>query len=439
MRAPSVVAAALALASGALAGKVRYLGVAIPGIDFGCDIDGSCPTDTSSVPLLSYKGGDGAGQMKHFAEDDGLNVFRISATWQFVLNNTVDGELDELNWGSYNKVIDACLETGAYCMVDMHNFARYNGGIIGQGGVSDDIFVKLWVQIAEYYRDNDKIIFGLMNEPHDLDVKLWAQTCQKVVTAVRKAGATSQMILLPGTNFASVGTYVSSGSADALAAVTNPDGSTDLLYFDVHKYLDINNSGSHVECTTDNVQAFEDFAAWLRQNKRQAIISETGASMDPSCMTDFCAQNKAISENSDVYIGFVGWGAGSFDTTYILTLTPLGEPGNYTDNKLMIECILDQFTLDPKYAPTPSPISTAAKETPAPTSTTRGGAPSSTNPIFREETAAPSTSANPVTKPSPETSNATGDGESAAPSGARALTGSLLLTVAAFCYMLMAF
>lgn len=77
MRATSAFAAALALASGAAAGKMRYLGVAIPGIDFGCDIDGSCPTDTSSVPLLSYKGGDGAGQMKHFAEDDGLNVFRI--------------------------------------------------------------------------------------------------------------------------------------------------------------------------------------------------------------------------------------------------------------------------------------------------------------------------------------------------------------------------
>lgn len=442
MRATSAFAAALALASGAAAGKMRYLGVAIPGIDFGCDIDGSCPTDTSSVPLLSYKGGDGAGQMKHFAEDDGLNVFRISATWQFVTNNTVDGKLDELNWGSYNKVIDACLVTGAYCMIDMHNFARYNGGIIGQGGVDDDVFVNLWVQIAKYYEKNDKIIFGLMNEPHDLDVNIWAQTCQKVVTGIRKAGATSQMILLPGTNFASVGTYVSSGSADALAAITNPDKSTDLLYFDVHKYLDINNSGSHVLCTTDNVQAFEDFATWLRDNKRQAIISETGASMDPSCMTDFCAQNKAISANSDVYIGFVGWGAGSFDTTYILTLTPLGEPGNYTDNKLMEQCILDQFTLDSKYAPTPTSISTATEtgtSTPTPNSSSTGGSPASTTPSAEKQTPSPSSKANPVNDPSSDTNNSSKDGKSAAPSGAKAMTGSLLLTGAAFGYMLIAF
>ncbi|KAM0520751.1 hypothetical protein ACHAPE_003152 [Trichoderma viride] len=447
MRPTSALAAALALASGALAGKIRYLGVAIPGIDFGCDIDGSCPTDTSSVPLLDYKGGDGAGQMKHFAEDDGLNVFRISATWQFVTNNTVDGKLDELNWGSYNKVIDACLVTGAWCMIDMHNFARYNGGIIGQGGVEDEVFVNLWVQIAKYYEKNDKIIFGLMNEPHDLDVNIWAQTCQKVVTAIRQAGATSQMILLPATNFASVGSYVDSGSAAALGAITNPDKSTDLLYFDVHKYLDINNSGSHVECTTDNVQAFEDFATWLRDNKRQAIISETGASMDPSCMTDFCAQNKAISANSDVYIGFVGWGAGSFDTNYILSLTPSGEPGNYTDNKLMDQCILDLFTMDSKYAPTPTSVSTAAEtgtSTPTPDPSSTGGkSPSSTTPSADKQTPSSSPKANPVNDPSSDTNNSSKDGnkdgKSAAPSGAKALSGSLLLTGAAFGYMLMAF
>lgn len=90
MRPTSALAAALALASGALAGKIRYLGVAIPGIDFGCDIDGSCPTDTSSVPLLSYKGGDGAGQMKHFAEDDGLNVFRICECPMSHIQSSID-------------------------------------------------------------------------------------------------------------------------------------------------------------------------------------------------------------------------------------------------------------------------------------------------------------------------------------------------------------
>lgn len=61
-------------------------------------------------------------------------------------------------------------------------------------------------------------------------------------------------------------------------------------------------------------------------------------------MEKFCAQNKYISENTDVFVGFVGWAAGSFDSTYVLSLTPTGSPGDYTDNKLMKQCILDVFS-----------------------------------------------------------------------------------------------
>lgn len=91
-----------------------------------------------------------------------------------------------------------------------------------------------------------------MNEPHDVpDINAWAATVQAVVTAIRNVGATTQIILLPGNNWTSAGTYVSSGSAAALGAVTNPDGSVTNLVFDVHKYLDSDNSGTHAECTTD--------------------------------------------------------------------------------------------------------------------------------------------------------------------------------------------
>jgi endoglucanase len=165
-------------------------------------------------------------------------------------------------------------------------------------------------------------------------------------------------------------------------------------------------------------------------------------------MTDFCAQNKAISANSDVYIGFVGWGAGSFDTSYILSLTPSGEPGKYTDNELMNQCILDQFTLDSKYAPTPTSVSTTAAETTTSTptesasgtSTNSNGSPSSTTPSpDKQSSPSPSGKGDPVNNPSTDTSNSSKDGKSAAPSGAKALTGSLLLTFTAFCYMLVAF
>ena len=82
-----------------------------------------------------------------------------------------------------------------------------------------------------------------MNEPHDIpDINAWADSVQAAVTAIRNAGATSQLILLPGNNWTSAETFVSNGSGAALSQVTNPDGSIDKLIFDVHKYLDYDNS-----------------------------------------------------------------------------------------------------------------------------------------------------------------------------------------------------
>lgn len=246
-------------------------------------------------------------------------------------------------------------------MIDIHNFARWNGGIIGQGGPTDDQFVGLWTQLASKYAANSKVVFELMNEPHDLDINIWAQTCQKVVNAIREAGATSQMILLPGTNFDSAATLVSSGSAESLLGIINPDGTTDGLLLDVHKYLDVDNSGTHSECVSDNTAAFATVADFLRQKGRQAIVSETGASSAKSCMTAFCSQNAFINANSDVFIGLVAWAAGSFSSSYLLSLTPSKQGSGLVDNALAAQCVVRTW-LDATDvpAPPPSPVTTVA-------------------------------------------------------------------------------
>ncbi|KAI0527941.1 endoglucanase 2 [Xylaria bambusicola] len=315
--------------------KVQFLGVAIAGGDFGCQIDGTCPPESAQLPL-----NDGPNQMNHFVKEDGVNLLRIPTSWQFLVNGQLGSDLDASKLSQYDQLVQSCLDTGAYCMIDIHNFARWNGQIIGQGGPTDEQFASFWGQLAGNYATSDKIIFELMNEPHDLDVGIWAQTCQKAVTAIREAGATSQMILLPGTNFDSAATLVSSGSADALLAITNPDGSTDNLLLDIHKYLDEDNSGTHAACTTDNVDAFTTVAEYLRTKGRKGFISETGASSDASCIPAFCAQNTFINTNSDVFTGLVAWGAGSFSTSYVLSLTPTNQNGRLVDSTLMTQCVL---------------------------------------------------------------------------------------------------
>ncbi|OAG10577.1 cellulase-domain-containing protein [Paraphaeosphaeria sporulosa] len=326
--ASSTVSTAKAAAATSSSGKTQYAGVNIAGFDFGCYTDGSCGGSYSDP------GANGIAQMKHFATDDKLNVFRLPIGWQHLLNNVLGGSIDATVGAAYDKLVQGCLATGALCVIDLHNYARWNGAIVGQGGPTDAQFADVWSKLATKYASQKNIAFGLMNEPHDLTMSTWATSVQAAVTAIRKAGATSQMILLPGTDYTSAGTFVAN-SGPALLKVTDSDGTTSKLIFDVHRYLDSDNSGTNAECVTDHVaDTFVPLATWLRTNKRQAILSEVGGGNTASCQTDVCAAIASLNQNSDVYLGYIGWSAGAFDTSYVLSLTPNGS----ADQALLTKC-----------------------------------------------------------------------------------------------------
>ncbi|KAH8201801.1 hypothetical protein TruAng_004065 [Truncatella angustata] len=303
-------------------GKVNFAGVNIAGFDFGMATTGV--QDLSQVVDESV---DGVTQIKHFVNDDKFNIFRLPTGWQFLLAGNLGGTLDLTNFGKYDTLVQGCLATGSHCIIDIHNYARWESGIIGQGGPTDDQFVNLWTQLATKYKYQSRVVFGIMNEPHDLMLSTWVATVQKVVAAIRGAGATSQMILLPGTDYTSAGNFISNGSGAALMAVTNPD----------------DNSGSHVECVTDNIDAtFAPLATWLRTNRRQAFLSETGGGNVASCGTYMCQQLAYINQNNDVYLGWTSWSAGGFAASwnYILTEVPNGSNDQY----LVRQCFVPAWT-----------------------------------------------------------------------------------------------
>ena len=145
-----------------------------------------------------------------------------------------------------------------------------------------------------------------MNEPHDIpDLQTWADSVQAAVNAIRTAGATSQLILIPGSIYSSA-QALPTEAGPYLLKVTDPAGGTDKLIFDgkanisigipleltdtsylVHKYLDSDNSGTHADCVTDNVSVLQTLVQWLQENgNRQALLSETGGGNTASCETE---------------------------------------------------------------------------------------------------------------------------------------------------------
>jgi endoglucanase len=127
-------------------------------------------------------GNDGAGQMRHFVNDDGFNMFRLPVGWQYLLNNAL-GPVNQANLNEYDTLVQACLGTGAHCIIDIHNYARWNGAvscsllscclklsllissgrsqIIGQGGPTNAQFASTWSTIAAKYANSPKVVFGV--------------------------------------------------------------------------------------------------------------------------------------------------------------------------------------------------------------------------------------------------------------------------------------
>ncbi|KAG2132687.1 glycoside hydrolase family 5 protein [Suillus bovinus] len=296
----AVVSTTTVLVHAKTSAPLRFAGVNIAGFDFGCGTDGTCVASGAVPPIHQLSGIDGLGQMQHFVKD-GYNVFRLPVGWQYLTNDKMTGVLDKTQFAKYNMLVSDCLSTGAYCEIDIHNYARYNGQIIGQGGPSNKIFAELWSNIASHWKNETRVIFGVMNEPHDIpNITAWAASVQSAVTAIREAGAKTQIILLPGTDWASAKTFVSSGSAKALSRVHNPDGTYTNLVMDVHEYLDSDGSGTNAECVTNDIEdAWAPLTTWLRANGRHALNTETGGGNVNSCVSYMSQQIRYQAAQSD--------------------------------------------------------------------------------------------------------------------------------------------
>ncbi|KAK5027370.1 hypothetical protein LTS07_006972 [Exophiala sideris] len=344
--------------------RVRYGGVNIAGFEFGSYDTCGILTAQPYVDPTNF-----VAQIKHFVHDDGLNAFRLPVSWQYLINQ-YDGDslgtnkLDSSNFATYDELVQGCLDAGAsLCIIDIHNYARFNGYIIGQDGPSAAQFASLWSQIATKYASESRVAFGLMNEPHDescnsadggvMNIDIWAATLQTVVNAIRSAGATSQSIIMPGKGWTHSITYLDAsgdGSGPALMGIMDPAGGTSKLVFEVHEYLDSNNAGGSSDCVTNNIDSsygrggLQNLADYLRSNGRVAMITESGGLNNANCAIYLCQELSFLANNTDVFLGYTTWAAGGFDSSYELTETPTLSGSTWTDTSLVQACVAKCFT-----------------------------------------------------------------------------------------------
>lgn len=265
--------------SGGEFGKCPTREIQRQGIDIILGVWSADATPGTGLPGafgVDYKFIDEAGVDVH-VDQNHLNLFRIA----FLLERMappatgLGKTFNETHFDYFKRAVDYVTVTkGAYAILDPHNYMRYNdpssqpysGSVIGN--TSDPTaattaqFGEFWGELAGRFADNEKVIFGLMNEPHDMATSLVLANNQAAIDAIRAAGA-SNLVIMPGNSWTGGHAWAqgSDPSSALLHTFADPLNNTAI---DIHEYLDVDYSGSHSECVSDAATNLADVTAWLK-------------------------------------------------------------------------------------------------------------------------------------------------------------------------------
>jgi len=243
----------------------------------------------------------------------GANIFRLPFRWERVqpkLGAPFDAaELDRLT-----AAVNMITSKGAKVIISPHNYARYQNEVIGSPAVPIDDFAAFWRQLAAHFGDNSLVVFGLMNEPHDLPTLQWRDAANAAIAAIRASGAMN-LILAPGNNWTGGHNWNDpaggASNADAMAAITDPQNN---FAYEIHQYLDADYSGTHGECSSPDVgeKALIGVTQWLTKIGRKGFLAEFGVSTNPVCLQAMDSMLYFAEDNPQAWVGWTYWAAGSW-------------------------------------------------------------------------------------------------------------------------------
>jgi endoglucanase len=193
-------------------------------------------------------------------------------------------------------------------------------------------FGKFWTTVATAFKSNSKVLFDTNNEYHDMDQNLVLNLNQAAINGIRAAGATSQYILAEGNSWS--GAYVWNTTNNNLAQLTD---SANKLIYEMHQYLDSDNSGTSDVCvsTTIGVNRVIGATAWLRANGKKGILGEFAGGANTQCQTAIKGLLDHLAANSDVWQGALWWAAGPWWADYIYSFEPPSGTGYKYYNSLL--------------------------------------------------------------------------------------------------------
>ncbi len=277
-------------------------GVNLAGAEFG---------KTGGMHGTDYKY-PGAAEIDEVAQR-GFTIIRLPFLWEH-LQPELNGAFQPDELKRLDAVVARARTKKLAIILDPHNYARRGDAIIGSDALSIAAFADFWRRLAEHYRGRDGVIFGLMNEPHDMRTEVWAQAAQAAVDAIRATGACNR-ILAPGNDWTGAHSWVSgsygTSNAVGMADLRDPLGRTS---FEFHQYLDSDWSGRAKTCRppAEAVAALNVATQWLEGKGATGFLGEIGAGVDPQCLAGLEAMLAHMDAHPKVWRGWTAWAAGAW-------------------------------------------------------------------------------------------------------------------------------
>jgi endoglucanase len=263
-----------------------------------------------------------------YFQKKGFKIIRMPFKWERIQPQPL-GELSAPDLAQIDRCVTKASSLGLVVLLDIHNYAgRQVNGVNMLVGINPELgdkeFNDVWVKLANHYKDNPLVWFGLMNEPHKQTAVMNAETMQTAVNAIRATGAKNR-ILVPGTSWTGGHSWIKSGNGAALANFKDPG---DNFAFEIHQYLDKDSSGTHTEAVPGKgATSLVAFTEWAKQNHFKAFLGEFGWDGNPANLqanTEGDALLSYMDQNRDVWIGYTYWAAGPWWNKYMYSVEPDG-------------------------------------------------------------------------------------------------------------------
>ena len=262
----------------------------------------------------------------------GMNVFRIPFLWE-TLQPKAKEPFRPAEIARLKAVVKLATDRGLLVILDPHNYARYFGKVVGGPEVGCDVFADFWARLAAEFAGDERVWFGLVNEPHDMPTAQWLQAANAAIAAIRRAGA-KNLILVPGNGYSGAHSWLADwyGGANGTWMLKVKDPLNHYV-FEVHQYLDADSSGSHPEVVSPTIgsERLRAFTRWCREHRKRAFLGEFAApcgSADPRARGQDLGRQavgdllSAMERDRDVWVGFTWWAAGAWWGDYMFSLEP---------------------------------------------------------------------------------------------------------------------